>query len=56
MSGFVIGGAKVSEKHSNFIINAGYATASDVILLIAEIKKRVKEKFGVSLEEEVRIY
>ncbi len=56
LSGFAIGGAKVSEKHSNFIINAGHATASDVIRLIAEIKKRVKEKFNVSLEEEVKIY
>jgi len=56
LGGFSIGGAKVSDKHSNFIINAGHATASDVIRLIAEIKKMVKEKFGVSLEEEVRIY
>jgi len=56
LSGFSIGGAKVSEKHSNFIINAGNATATDVINLITEIKKRVKEKFNVSLQEEIKIY
>lgn len=56
LSGFCIGGAKVSEKHSNFIINAGKATASDIISLINKIKTTVKQKFGVSLEEEVKIY
>ena len=56
LSGFSIGGAKVSEKHTNFIINAGGATSSDVISLIAEIKKRVKTKFNIQLEEEIRIF
>jgi len=56
LSGFSIGGAKVSEKHSNFIINTGKATATDVINLISEIKKRVKAKFNISLEEEIKIY
>ena len=55
LTGFVIGGAKVSEKHTNFIINADNATASDVIKLIKEIKKRVKAKFNVSLKEEIKI-
>jgi len=56
LCGFSIGGAKISEKHSNFIINAGNASADDVIKLINEIKKRVKAKFNVSLEEEIKIY
>ena len=56
LSGFSIGGAKVSEKHTNFIINAGGATSSDVINLIAEIKKIVKTKFNIKLEEEIRIF
>ena len=56
LSGYSIGGAKVSEKHSNFIINAGNATADDVIQLISHIKNTVKKRFGVLLEEEVRIF
>ncbi|MCX6111830.1 MAG: UDP-N-acetylmuramate dehydrogenase [Proteobacteria bacterium] len=56
LSGFSIGGAKVSEKHTNFIINTGGATSSDVLNLIAEIKKRVKAKFNIQLEEEIRIF
>jgi UDP-N-acetylmuramate dehydrogenase len=50
------GGAEVSEKHANFIINKGEAKASDVEELIDHIKKKVFEKFSVSLETEVRIY
>ncbi|MFH1223645.1 MAG: hypothetical protein V1647_04815, partial [Pseudomonadota bacterium] len=55
LSGFSVGGAKVSEKHTNFIINAGGATASDVIALINEIKTRVKKHSGILLEEELRV-
>ena len=54
LKGTKIGGAKISEKHGNFIINDGNATASDVKTLIDLMKKTVKEKFGVILEEEVR--
>ena len=53
LRGFQIGGAKVSDKHCGFVINAGNATASDVRALIEEIQTRVKEKFGVELETEV---
>ena len=56
LSGYSIGGAMVSKKHTNFIINFGNATATDVISLITEIKKRVKEKFNVPLDEEVKVY
>jgi UDP-N-acetylmuramate dehydrogenase len=49
-----IGGAKISEKHANFILNEDSATASDVKGLIELVKKSVKEKFGIDLEEEVR--
>lgn len=54
LKGKKIGGAKISEKHANFIINEGDATATDVKNLIDLMKKTVKEKFDVDLEEEVR--
>jgi UDP-N-acetylmuramate dehydrogenase len=55
MKGFTIGGAKISEKHSGFIVNTGNATGQDILAIIAEAQKRVKEKFGVDLEVEQRI-
>ncbi|MFA6308905.1 MAG: UDP-N-acetylmuramate dehydrogenase [Clostridia bacterium] len=54
MRGKSIGGAQVSTKHCGFIVNTGNATASDVIDLINKIKDKVKEKFGVSLETEIK--
>ncbi len=54
LSGFRIGGAKVSEKHANFIINEGGATARDVLELMEKIESEVYCKFGVKLEREVR--
>lgn len=48
------GGAQVSEKHSNFIINTGGAKAADVLSLIHAIQKDVFEKFGVELQQEIR--
>lgn len=47
------GGAQISEKHTNFIVNTGGATAKDVAALMELIKSRVFERFGVKLEEEV---
>ena len=44
-----IGGAYVSEKHANFIINKDHATASDIRNLINEIKEKLKEKYGIEL-------
>lgn len=52
--GMICGGAQVSEKHGNFIINRGGATAADVLELIAKVQSIVKAKNGVSLETEVR--
>lgn len=54
LKGKTIGGAKISEKHANFIINTGNATAADVKSLIDLMKKSVKDKFNVNLQEEVR--
>lgn len=52
--GLTVGGAQVSEKHAGFVINRGDATAADVKALMAEVQRRVLEKFGVELEPEVR--
>lgn len=54
LKGKKIGGAKISEKHANFIINEGNATALDIKNLIDLMKKSAKEKFNVDLQEEVR--
>ncbi|MDT3404774.1 UDP-N-acetylmuramate dehydrogenase [Mucilaginibacter terrae] len=55
LKGYTIGGAKVSEKHSGFIINHANATGSDIMELISNVQGRVKEKFEVDLEVEQRI-
>ncbi len=52
LKGKQVGGAKVSEKHANFIVNTGSAKAKDVLELVEIVKKSVKEKFGVELELE----
>lgn len=50
-----VGQARISEKHGNFIINEGRATAKDVITLIGLMKDKIKERFNISLETEVHI-
>ena len=52
--GLTHGGAQVSEKHCNFLINTGNATAADIEALGEEVRKRVKEKFGIELEWEIK--
>jgi UDP-N-acetylmuramate dehydrogenase len=55
LKGMQKGGARVSDKHANFIINAGGASAADVERLIETVRQRVAEQFGVELVHEVRI-
>ena len=55
LKGYSIGGAQVSEKHANFIINSGDATATDIEELIEHVRQRVIEAHGVELVYEVRI-
>ena len=55
LKGFTVGGAQVSTKHAGFVINAGGATAQDVLNLIKEVQNHVYEHSGVMLEPEVRI-
>lgn len=54
--GASVGGAQVSEKHAGFVVNTGNATAADVLALIAEVQRRVREASGVTLEPEVRLW
>lgn len=53
LRGYEIGGAQVSPKHSNFIVNNGYASAKDILDLIMFVEKTVNDKFGVKLHKEV---
>lgn len=55
MKGARVGGAEVSTKHPNFIVNKGGAKAADVKKLIARVQRAVKKKFGVLLEPEVQM-
>lgn len=56
LKGLQIGDAKISDEHANFIINLGKATSDDVLELIKIVKKEVKEKFSIDLEEEIKIF
>ena len=52
--GLTLGGAQVSEKHANFLINTGIATSSDIEALGDEVRRRVKDNSGVELEWEIQ--
>lgn len=51
--GLTVGGAQVSHKHANFIINLGSATASDILQLMEKIENMVEKTFGIKLEREI---
>ncbi len=53
--GLQVGGARFSEKHANFVENMGDATTADVVALMGEGRRRVRERFGVELEAEVQV-
>ena len=55
LKGLTRGGAQISEKHANFILNKGQASAQDILDLIQTAKDTVKAQFGVTLECEVII-
>ncbi len=55
LKGYQIGGAQVSPKHANFIVNVGECTAMDIELLIKHVQDTVLEKQGVILQQEVRV-
>ena len=55
LKGLQIGGAKISEKHANFIVNLGNAKSSDVLELIDIIKKKIYQMYKIKLELEIKI-
>ena len=55
LKGVRVGGARLSEKHSNWIVNEGGATAKDIQALMGLIKDKVKETLGIKLETEVKV-
>ncbi len=55
LKGLQIGQAQVSDVHGNFILNRGGASSQDVLTLIEQVKQTVQEKFGIVLEEEIRV-
>lgn len=55
LKGYCIGGAQVAERHANFIVNCGWATASDIFHLICHIQEEVEKRWALVLEPEVKI-
>ncbi|KPK00194.1 MAG: hypothetical protein AMJ60_02300 [Desulfobacterales bacterium SG8_35] len=55
LKGFSIGGAKISDKHANFIVNTGKASATDILNLMQLVQQKVYKRFGIRLEPEVHI-
>lgn len=55
LKGFTIGGARISEQHANFIVNADEASSADIVALIERAKREVKLQFDIDLEPEVRM-
>jgi UDP-N-acetylmuramate dehydrogenase len=53
--GLRVGGAEVSTRHANYLVNAGGATATDVLALLEKVRERVREHAGVTLELELRV-
>jgi UDP-N-acetylmuramate dehydrogenase len=54
LKGYRVGGAQISEKHANFIENVDGATSADVVALMTEARRRVKEQFDIELHHEVQ--
>ena len=55
LKGRRIGGAEISSKHANFIVNLGQASADHVLALMAEMRDRVRDRFGITLEPEIQL-
>jgi UDP-N-acetylmuramate dehydrogenase len=56
LKGFSMGDARVSDRHANFFVNPGKASAKDMLALIADVRERVEKSFGVILEHEVVVW
>ena len=56
LKGHNFGDARVSDRHANFFVNAGKASAADMLELIADVRKRIQQAYGVTLENEVVVW
>jgi UDP-N-acetylenolpyruvoylglucosamine reductase len=56
LKGLSVGDARVSDRHANFFVNAGHASAKDMLALIADVRERVQKSFAVNLENEVVVW
>ena len=56
LKGFSHGDARVSDRHANFFVNAGQASAADMLALIADVRERVQQAYGITLENEVVVW
>ena len=56
LKGYSVGEARVSDRHANFFLNAGCASAADMLRLIADVRRRVQQVYGVTLENEVVVW
>lgn len=56
LKGFSVGDARVSDRHANFFVNTGHASAADMLALIAGVRERVRQAYGVTLENEVVVW
>jgi UDP-N-acetylmuramate dehydrogenase len=56
LKGLSVGDARVSDRHANFFVNAGSASAADMLSLIADVRERVAKHFGVTMEHEVVLW
>lgn len=56
LKGLSLGDARVSDRHANFFVNAGHASAKDMQALIASVRERVQKAYGVALENEVVVW
>jgi UDP-N-acetylmuramate dehydrogenase len=56
LKGLSFGDARVSDRHANFFVNAGQASAADMLALIADVRDRVRQVYGVTLENEVVVW
>jgi UDP-N-acetylmuramate dehydrogenase len=56
LKGLSVGDARVSDRHANFFVNAGRASAADMLRLITDVRERVRQVYGVTLENEVVVW
>jgi UDP-N-acetylmuramate dehydrogenase len=56
LKGLSVGDARVSDRHANFFVNAGKASAKNMLALIADVRERVQKSFGLEMENEVVVW